>query len=148
MCGSAQLAGLSIWWRILFTLFYKRVGFRIASFLRKGPSQKMNETPLVERRQIGHPHENPRSVDVLSAESAKEQSPGRKPRVGNFLSLATASPEGASERYSINRSGPSFRIIPNREVVKYGGLSLHRRFLRSLSGRAIGWKGRVYLTRG
>jgi microcompartment protein CcmL/EutN len=60
-----------------------KAAYSIASFLKRAFSQKINETTLVKCTQPGHLHIYPGSFDVPSAESAQEQSPGRKPRVGN-----------------------------------------------------------------
>jgi len=113
-------------------------------FLFSGLSKNLNKTTRTECSQTGHIHEDPGSVDVLSAESAQEQSPGRKPRVGNSPPLVDDSPERASENSSITRPGQSGRIFSRRNSIKYNGLELREWRLRSLSGRAIGWK--VWIT--
>ncbi len=66
-------------------------------FLRKGLSKNPDKTVAAECIGIYHLDEEPASLELLSAESAIEQSPGRKPRVGNFLSWVDDSPVGASE---------------------------------------------------
>ncbi len=60
----------------------------------KGASKSLNTTTRIECSQPGHLW----PVDVLSAESAQEQSPGRKPRVGNLPSWVNNSPVRASEK--------------------------------------------------
>ncbi len=86
-----------------------KVGFPLAE-----SSKNLDTTDRIECGQPGHLHQEPGSVDVLSAESAQEHSPGRKPWVGNSPLIADDSPDGASERFSLVRSphplAPSPRI--------------------------------------
>ncbi len=109
----------------------------------KGASKNLDTKDRIECDQPGHLHQELGSVDVRSAESAQEQSPGRKPRVGNSPLLADDSPDGASEKFSITRFPHPPAPSPSPDLSGEGDKRLLPVYGEGWGGGDIYFRGRL-----